>query len=395
MMSASWWAGTRLVAGRALREGWSSKSWRAVTLLMLLAGLAIVVVPRLLGGDTPRYTLATVGATPGGLLTQLQTAAEIGEFEVAVTAFPDAAAAEQAVRDGEADAALVAVGEHGTLYVAADGSPTFPAIVTQVVLAERITGALQDLGLTAEQVAQIRSIPPPEQVPLGRVADEGRAGVGFAVGIVLYISLLLTGTTIATAVATEKTTRISEVLLAVLRPTQLLVGTVIGVGILGLVQVAALGIPAAIGLLSGSSLDLPASAAVDISLGFVWFGLGIGLYAFLFAAMATLVQKVTEIGSAIMPINAVIIGSYLLAVIVTVQDPNSVASVVASIFPLSAPLVMPVRWASGLVPYWQLVLAMVLVAAAAVWLALLASRIYARGLTLSGRRIKLREVLSQ
>jgi ABC-2 type transport system permease protein len=237
------------------------------------------------------------------------------------------------------------------------------------------------------------SIPPPEQVPLGRVADEGRAGVGFAVGIVLYISLLLTGTTIATAVATEKTTRISEVLLAVLKPTQLLVGTVIGVGILGLIQVAALGIPAAIGLLSGTSFDLPPGAAVDITLGFVWFGLGIGLYAFLFAAMATLVQKVTEVGSAIMPINAVIIGSYLLAVIVTVQDPNSVASVVASVFPLSAPLVIPVRWASGLVPYWQLVLAMVLVAAAAVGLALLASRIYARGVATTGRRVRLLEAV--
>jgi ABC-2 type transport system permease protein len=55
---------------------------------------------------------------------------------------------------------------------------------------------------------------------------------------------------------------------------------------------------------------------------------------------------------------------------------------------------MPIRWASGLVPVWQLVLAMGLVAATAVGLALLASRIYARGLTLSGRRVRLREVLT-
>jgi ABC-2 type transport system permease protein len=216
------------------------------------------------------------------------------------------------------------------------------------------------------------------------------------VGIVIYISLLLTGTSIATAVATEKTTRISEVLLAVLRPTQLLVGTVLGVGVLGLIQVAALGVPAAVGLLSGTSLDLPPQAAGDISLGVLWFVLGICLYAFLFAALATLVQKVTEVGTAIMPVNGLIIGSYLLAVIVTVQDPESTVSVIASLFPLSAPLVMPVRWASGLVPGWQLALALVLVVAAAVGLALLASRIYARGLTLSGgRRVRLREALGR
>jgi ABC-2 type transport system permease protein len=55
---------------------------------------------------------------------------------------------------------------------------------------------------------------------------------------------------------------------------------------------------------------------------------------------------------------------------------------------------MPVRWASGLVPGWQLALALGLTAAAAVLLALLASRIYARGLARTGRRLKLREVLT-
>jgi ABC-2 type transport system permease protein len=81
-------------------------------------------------------------------------------------------------------------------------------------------------------------------------------------------------------------------------------------------------------------------------------------------------------------------------VTVTVSDPNSWASVAASLFPLSAPLVMPIRWASGLVPGWQLVLAMGVAAATAGLLALFASRIYARGLSRTGRRLKLREVLS-
>jgi len=393
--SGSWWAGTRLVAARALREGWSSKSWRVVTGLMLLAGLAIVIVPRMLGQQAPSYTLATAGQAPAGIVVQLQAAAQFGGFEVEVMTVADGAAAEQAVRDGEADAAYVDDGQGGRLYVAADGSGTFPAIVSQVVLASRITDTLRGFGLSPEQVAQIQAAQPPEQVPVGRVADEDRAGVGFAVGIVLYLSLLLTGMTIATAVATEKTTRISEVLLAVLRSTQLLVGTVLGVGVLGLVQIAALAVPASIGLLSGSDLNLPASAVGDISLGVVWFLLGISLYAFAYAAMATLVEKVTEVGTAILPVTVVLIGSYMLAIIVVAQDPNSPVSVIASLFPLSAPLVMPVRWASGLVPGWQLALAMALTLAAAVALALLASRIYARGLTMSGRRVRLREALGR
>jgi ABC-2 type transport system permease protein len=394
MDGSSWWSGTRLVAARALSEGFASRSWRVVTAIMLVLGLAVVVVPRLIGEQQATFTLATVGDTPAALAAPLEAAAGAGEFEVEFVTVPDEQAAEEAIRDGEADVAVTGSGSDVTLYVRSDSISTFPALVSQAVLAQSTTDALAAAGLSPAQIAAIQSAPPPEQVAVGRVADEGRAAVGFVVGIILYLALILTGTSIAAAVATEKSTRISEVLLAVLRPTQLLVGTVAGVGLLGLTQIAAIAVPAAVGVATSADLDLPASASGDIALGVAWFVLGLLLYAFVFAGLATLVEKVTEVNTATLPVNVVLIGSYLLAVTVTVRDPSSWASVAASLFPLSAPLVMPVRWASGLVPPWQLVLAMALVALTAVGLALLASRIYARGLTLSGRRVKLREVLS-
>lgn len=393
-MNSVHWQGTGLVARRAIAEGVGSRSWRVVTMLVLLLGLAVVVVPRMLGDEPTRYTLASVGDAPGALLSQLQATAAAGEFEITVMTVPDPDAARVAVRDGEADAALTAEGPAGTLYVTAHGVGTFPALVSQAALSVTLTERLAAAGLSGEQIAAVRATPPPEQVPVGRVADEGRAGVGFAVGIVLYLALILAGTTIASAVATEKSTRISEVLLAVLRPSQLLVGTVAGVGVLALIQIAALAVPAVVGVATSDALDLPAAAAGDVVLGVVWFVLGLLLYAFAFAALGTLVEKPTEVGTATLPANVVLIGSYLLAVTVTVTDPNSWASVAASLFPLSAPMVMPIRWASGLVPGWQLVLAMLLTVAAAIWLARLASRIYARGLARSGRRVTLREVLA-
>lgn len=393
MDGASWWSGTRLVAARAVAEGWSSRSWRIVTAVMLLLGLAVVVVPRLVGEQDVSYTLATVGPAPEALTAPLEAAADAGGFTVDLVTAKDATAAQQAIRDGDVDVAVVGSGPQATLYVQAENTSVFPALVAQAVLAQTTTEAMAGAGLSPEQIAAIQSTPPPEQVRIGRVADEGRAVVGFVVGIILYLALILTGTSISAAVALEKSTRISEVLLAVLRPTQLLVGTVLGVGALGLTQIAAVAVPAGVGVASGTSLDLPAAAAGDIALGVVWFVLGMLMYAFVFAALATLVEKVTEVNTATLPINVVLIGSYLLAVTVTVRDPNSWASVAASLFPLSSPLVMPVRWASGLVPPWQLALAMLLVAVSAVGLALLASRIYARGLTLSGRRVKLREAL--
>lgn len=393
-MTTGFWSGVRLVAGRAIAEAWASKSWRIITAVSVLVGIALVVVPRVLADDTTEYTLATVGQAPPALLTALEAAGAAGEFEVTVRTVPDAQAAEALLRDGDADAALTGVGQGAILYVAERADGTFPALVSQAALGLAITDQLAQAGLSPAEIAQVQATPPPEQVPVGRVADEGRAGVGFVSGILLYLALILTGTAIATAVATEKSSRISEVLLTAMRPTQLLVGTVLGVGVLGLLQIAAIGVPAAIGLTWGEGLDLPAATTGDILLAVGWFVLGLALYAFVFAALGALVDKPTEVGAATMPANILLVASYMFAVVVTIQDPNGVASTTASILPVSAPLVMPIRWASGLVPTWQLVAAMALAAVTAVALAIVASRIYARGLTRTGRRLKLREVLT-
>lgn len=394
MNPSSWWSGTRLVAGRTIAESLASKSWRITTAIMLLLGIAAVVIPQLIGQDATTYKLTTVGEAPPQLVAMLQSAGQAGDFTVEVATVPDDAAAQAAVRDGDADVALTGITSDDTLFVASSSGGTFPVLVAQAAVAEATTDAMEAAGLGPEQVAEIQSQRPPEQVSVGRVTNETRAGIGFITGIVLYLALIIAGATIAGGVATEKSSRISEVLLAVLRPTQLLVGTVIGVGLMMLMQIAVLAVPVLIGLTRGSSLDIPPEARGDVVLAIVWFVLGLLLYAFVFAALGALVDKPTEVGPAILPANAILIGAYLLGVIVTVQDPNTWVSVAASLFPFSAPLVMPIRWASGLVPNWQLILAMALTLATAVGVAVFASRIYARGLTRTGRRLKVREVLA-
>lgn len=392
-MNGSWWGGTRLVAARALAEGMASRGWRAVTALMLLAGIATVVLPRVFGGDGTTYTLATVGEPAPALVAQIDAAGAAGDFEVDYRSLGSPAAVEAAVRDGEADAGLTATGPSGTLFVGRHGVGTFPALVAGAVMAQSTAEALLAVGLNPEEIAQVQATSPPEQVAVGQVDDQGRAGVGFASGIVLYLALILAGTGIATTVATEKSTRVSEVLLAVLRPTQLLVGTVAGVGLLALVQIGALAVPVGVALAVSDSDVLPSAAAPDVALAVAWFVLGMCLYAFVFAALAALVDKVTEVNSALMPVNVVLVGSYMLAVVVVAAAPDEWVSVAASMFPLSAPLVMPVRWAGGGVPGWQLALSMLLTAATAVLLARVASVVYRRGVVRTGRRVSLRAVL--
>jgi ABC-2 type transport system permease protein len=385
----AWLAGTRLVAERGVVENLRSRTFKVVTVILLLLSAAAVTLPQIIGNDGTTYTLATEGPAPTDVTATLDSAAAAGGFAVEYLQRGNEDAVRQAVRDGDATAGLAG----SRLFTASDAGGTFPVLVAQAVVFAETARAMVAAGLTAAQVTDLQSIQPPEQVTVGRVDDADRAGVGFLVGIILYLALTVAGTAIATTVATEKSTRISEVLLAVLRPSQILVGTVVAVGMVTLGQLLVLAAPLAIAVRVTDSIGLPPVATGDLALAVVWFVLGFALYAFLFAATAALVNKVTEVSTAIMPVTLLLLAGYFLAITVVAADPSSPWSVAASIVPFSAPLAMPIRWASGEVPAAQLLLAMVLTAATAVLLVWLASSIYRRALLITGRRVRLREVV--
>ncbi|MFZ0159913.1 MAG: ABC transporter permease [Kineosporiaceae bacterium] len=384
-----WWRGTRLVAVRGLVENLRSRSFKIVTGLLLLLSAAAVVAPQILGGGGTTYTLATVGKASSDVVAALDAAGRAADFRVEYVVRADEDAVRNAVRDGAATAGLA--GQR--LYSSESGAGTFPVVVAQVVTTLEISRRLTEAGLSPQQVARIQSVRPPEQITVGPANDASRAGAGFAVGIILYLALVFAGSAIATSVAMEKSTRISEVLLAVLRPSQVLVGTVVAVGVATLMQLLVLAAPLAIAVRVTDSIGLPPVAAGDIALAVAWFVLGFALYAFLFAAAAALVDKITEISSAITPIMIILVGGYMLGITVVTADPGGGWSIAASLFPLTAPLAMPIRWASGTVPVYQLMLAMALTSAAAVLLVVFASSIYRRALVITGRRVKLREVI--
>ena len=321
-------------------------------------------------------------------MSVLDAAGKTADFSVKYVSREDQDAVRQAVRDGDATAGLAGQ----TLYTSATAGGTFPAVVAQAVLAVETSRRLTAAGLTPQQIAALESVRPPKQVTVGRVDNPARAGVGLAVGIVLFLAFTFAGTTIATTVAMEKSTRISEVLLAVLRPSQVLVGTVVAVGTVTFGQLLVLATPFAVAVRVTDKIGLPPVAAADIALAIAWFLLGFVLYAFLFAAAAALIDKITEVSSAVMPVTILLAVSYMLSITLGISDPTGPWTTALSIFPLTAPLAMPIRWASGTVPVYQLVLAAVLTAATAVLLAALASSIYQRALLITGHRVKLREV---
>ena len=123
--------------------------------------------------------------------------------------------------------------------------------------------------------------------------------------------------------------------------------------------------PLAVAVQVTDNMGLPSVAAGDMALAIAWFLLGFALYAFLYAASGALVGKVTEVDVAVRPIALAIFAGYFAATFIVIGRSQGVWSVLASIFPITAPLAMPVRWASGEVPTYQLLLAMALTAGTA------------------------------
>ncbi|EWT01047.1 hypothetical protein N865_11925 [Intrasporangium oryzae NRRL B-24470] len=386
---SAWWRGTALVAERGLVENVRSRTFRIVTGLLLILSVAAVVVPQLLSGGPTTYTLATVGTAPTTLMATIDAAGRASGFTVTYVSRPDDAGVRAAVVNGDATVGL----SGDSLYTSRTAGGTFPVVVGQSVVALETSRKLLGAGLTPAQIVDVMSVRPPRQVTVAKVSSESRAGVGIAVGIVLFLALTFAGNAIATTVAMEKSTRISEVLLAVLRPSQVLVGTVGAVGTVTLIQLFVLAVPLAVAVRVTDNIQLPPVATADLALAIAWFVLGFVLYAFLFAAAAALVDKITEVGSAIMPVTIALTVSYLLAITVVSGNPESPGAVALSIFPFTAPLAMPVRWAAGDVPAYQLVIAMVLTAATSVLLVWLASSIYRRALVITGHRVKVKELI--
>jgi len=386
-----WWSGTLLVLRRNLLESLRSKTYKIITGVLVLISIGVVVLPQVFGEEETTYTLATVGAVPDDVKLLLEAAGEGGDFTVEYEAVADADELRRVVQEGDATAGLT----EDRLYTSTVGNGTFAVLVSQAVVAVETRDRLSEAGLTGAEIAAVQSVSPPEQVPVGRVDDEDRAGVGFAVGIVLYIALTFAGSAIATAVAMEKSTRISEVLLAVLRPSQIVVGTVAAVGIATILQLLLLVAPLAVAVQVTDDLGLPLAATWDIGLAVVWFVLGFAVFAFMFAASAAMVDKITEANAAVVPVSMVLLVGYMLGVTVVANDPTSRWSAAISMFPFSAPVAMPIRWASGEVPVYQLLVAMVLTALTAVLLVAASATVYRRALLVTGRRAKLRELVRE
>jgi ABC-2 type transport system permease protein len=170
------------------------------------------------------------------------------------------------------------------------------------------------------------------------------------------------------------------------QPRLLLAGKVIGIGLLGVAQLALVaGLAAA--LLAGGAFDAPASLGASVALVVPWFAFGYALYAVAYAVAGAVAARQQDANAAGQPVTITLVACFFAGYAALSADPDGALADVLTVFPLTSPLVLPARSALVGVPLWEHALALALVLVAIHALVRLAGRVYAHGLLHAGPRL--------
>jgi ABC-2 type transport system permease protein len=377
----------RLVAAREISSRLRDKNFiiSSVVIVVVLVGMLGFQVAINSGGESTRIGLVGDPAIEAALVAQGE-ALDVG---VDVTVLDDRAAAESAIADDDVDGVLVSErNADPELLVEQSAAGALQAVVQGAVSQLAVAAQLREAGIDRIDVPQVAvtALDPGAQ-------QDGQRVVVAIVGVaVLYSLLILFGQFVAQGVVEEKASRVVELLLATMRPWQLLAGKIIGLGVLGLAQIVIIAVVGVGGALAFDLVDIPGDLIGTAVAVVAWFVLGYAFYAAIFATAASLVTRQEDLATVILPTSLVLIAAFIVGIQAS-ADPGGVLASVTSYIPGLSPLVMPVRQAAGEVAAWEIGLAVGLQLLAIALIVRLGGRIYAGALLRTGGRTKVREAL--
>ncbi len=283
-------------------------------------------------------------------------------------------------------------------------------IMQGVLRAGVVTERLMRQGVNPAVVQQAQSAIELQTVRITKHGVSGESGtatfiLGYVVGLVLYMIIALYGVSVMRSVLEEKQTRIIEVLVSSLRPFQLMVGKVMGVGAVGLFQFGIWGWTGYVAIhfraqilgafhMSAeqiSAVTMPAVGAGLLVVIAVYFVLGFLLYSAMFAVVGATVTADSEAQQAQQPVMMLLIFSLLVS-FAAITQPGGQLAVATSMIPFSSPIIMPVRVATSDVPASQLALSLAISAATSALVVWLSARVYRIGILMYGKRPNLKEL---
>jgi len=406
-----------------------SKAFILATLLVPFGFILIAAAPAALGylaEQSSKKTVAVVDQT-GRLADSLAAAGDAQLTFRPVSQPVDSVRA--AVRAGTYDGYLllsdsVFTGQGGATYYSTQGG----GLTDQLQIEDRVDRVVRQQRLrAADATKSVLAILESNTNVRTRTLREDGAGadhtlaytvIGYALAFVIYFAVFVYGQYVMQGVIEEKSNRVVEIIVSSVRPFELLMGKVLGIGAMGLTQmlvwsaVVVGGLagaapllalfldPSSLGVSADASSQAMAEAAglsiptipFDLIVWFILFFLGgFLLYAALFAAVGSAVEKQQDAQNLLLPVMTPLILPLLFLAFV-LESPDATISVVLSLIPFFSPILMMLRAAITTVPVWEMAAAFGLLVATFVAMIGLAGRIYRVGILSYGKTPSLREI---
>lgn len=282
-----------------------------------------------------------------------------------------------------------------------DGTPDGELITMGTDAAQQYTlfSAMGEAGVDVAQIetelasidVEVVDINP---VTSARDLDGVKIATAFVSISLLFFALIQSASLIIVGVIEEKASRVVEILLATIRPAQLLAGKVLGIGIMALIQVVLFAATGAVSALAAglfSAGDINLGVSILSLLG--WFFLGFAIYVSLFGGLASLVSRQEDAGAVTTPLIFGVMIPFYLAIYLIPNAPDSLATKILSQIPFFSPFMMPVRAGFDAVSTWEIILAVALCLITIPLVIWIGGRVYSRAVLQTGGRVKLRDAL--
>jgi ABC-2 type transport system permease protein len=383
-----------LVAKREVIERGRSRGFILSVLFTTGIIIASFLVPALLFGDEDVTKVGIAEPAPAGLDAAVQQSAVAFDMEVETRAYPNRAAGVAVVESGEIDGLLVVppdLSSSGELVVDEEVDQTLRAVTSSAVISLRQATLLGEAGVPPEDFAAAST--PPEDVALNPQSDADLSAFVFAnIGAVLIlVGVFSFGFTVLTGVVEEKQSRVVEVVLSTVRPRDLLMGKVLGIGILGLFQLAVFLIAGLVAAQLTQRFEFPATTPSAVLQLTIWFILGYALYSTALGFLGALASRMEEASNASTPVTLIAMVSYFASIFVVLDDPSGTVARILTFLPPSAPFVVPLRAALDAIEPWEIMVAIVLTVIAIWFLFVIGARVYAGAVLQTTGRTKLRD----
>lgn len=379
--------GIRLIAGREVVTTVRSKAfiWSFVIVLALIA--VAILAQGFIGRFMESMVLSDEETVVASTIEVGELAAAGEESGVTFEQVSSPEAAMDALRDGDAQAALVSGAESvGLELFAGDGSTLDTSTYAQLPYV--LVGA-ENVPTT---VTNLLTITPAQ----GYLEAEGAQEFMFlfllstAFALIYFMSIMMFSQRIAQTVIEEKASRIVELLLSTVKPTTVLAGKIIGGTILAVGEVASIVVVALVCFAVTGQTGILDLLGPSMLWFVVLFIAGFILFAALYAALAATVDRPEDVASATSPLTMLVMVPYLLIVFAS-QNPAVMTWL--SYIPFSSPVAMPVRMFNTGVEWWEPVLALAILVATVVGALWVAGRIYENSILRTGTKVKLKDAL--